>query len=38
MTRGSRQAREPPRFVDFGFTACKFSVSQKESMPTSRHV
>lgn len=23
MTRGSRQAREPPRFVDLGFSACR---------------
>ncbi len=23
MTSRSRQVREPPRFVDFGFTACK---------------
>src|SRR5437868_4472219 len=37
MTSRSRQAREPPRFVDFGLSACKFSVSQKESMMTSGH-
>ena len=35
VTRRSRQEREPPRFVNFGLNACKFSVSQKESMMTS---
>src|SRR6266576_1249037 len=31
MTSRSGQEREPPRFVDFGFIACRFGVSQKES-------
>src|ERR1700752_952203 len=31
MTSRSGQEREPPRFVDFGFIACRFGVLQKES-------
>ena len=32
MTSGSRQAYEPPRFVEFYIIACIFKISQKESV------
>jgi hypothetical protein len=36
MTSRSGQEREPPRFVDFGFIACRFGFFQKESNDVSR--
>src|SRR5262245_26402616 len=37
MTSRSRQAREPPRFVDLKFSACNFSVSRRNPLLTSRY-